>query len=162
MKQIQAIREQALPLLAEISREIAEPLYRGLGNIAYADYQRTGLLLPYSGCLSVGKAVCFSALPEVALSFCQSGIVIVTSRQLLDPWRRAVDTDVPGYDEPFRKKLDATLGKGNYNGYQLWEAVCEQDTIVENTTFARRKPVTPQELIAEIVLRENQQLREVA
>lgn len=162
MKQIQISPEQALPLLAEIGREIAEPLYRGLGNKAYGDYRRTGMLLPYDGCLSVGRAVCFSALPEQALSFCQSGLLIVTSRQLLDPQRRAIDTAMPGYDEPFIQKLDAALGQGKYDGYTLWDAICQQDTIL-GATFARRRPVTHQELIAEILLREDeQQMREVA
>ena len=131
-------------------------LFRGLGLQAYQDYLLTGMLLPYEGSLSTGKAVCFSNRLETALSFAASGVLVVTTRQLLDSERKAIDTRVSGYDEPFYRRLQLSRHNPS-DGYTVWEEIQKYDTILREAdgsiTYARREPVRKSEIVTVLLIK---------
>ena len=134
----------------------SEFLFRGLSTKAHEDYLTTGMLLPYEGSLSIGKAVCFSNRLETALSFAASGVLIVTIRQLLDPERKAIDTRVSGYDEPFYRRLQLSRHNPS-DGYTVWEEIQKYDTILREAdgsiTYARREPVRKSEIVTVLLIK---------
>lgn len=159
MKKIACKQEDLAEMIKNLVLNVREPLYRGLGHLATQDYQREGLLLCYDGELAVGSGVFFTNRWEEAFYFAKSGLMVVSSRDLLDSRGEVIDERVNGYDLVAKNKLDLELGVGNYNGYRLWAEIQKKDTITRSSlngdtyTYTKRKPVTKEELIAEIMFK---------
>lgn len=154
---IEATREDVPKVLQWLVSDLEEPLYRGLGEQAEEEYKQTKRLAPKNGSLSVGKGVFFTNNAGYAVNFAKNTL-LVTSKRILDPEDRAVDTRKRGYDAQFRIMLNNELGIGNYDGYVLWDEICKHDTIIreggadDEYIFTRRRPVQEEEIIAEVRL----------
>lgn len=156
MIHIQCTREELATKLGGLVTQKNELLYRGLGEKAERDYRQKGYLLPYEGCLAVGKGVFFTNDLGTALTYAETGIIIVTAREQLDPSTQVVDTRLAGHDLKARERLEARIGCGKYDGYALWDEVLKEDTITsdyphpDKYIYTRRRAVQPEEIIAEV------------
>jgi len=153
-------------VLAELSPRInGKPVYRALDDISCTAYRNSGLLIPRDGEAYVaGKGVFFFFDPHPVCNYLTPRpIVVVSSFEKLSQGRKTIDTRVSGFDLEAAAILDREKGHGNYNGYELWLKVMEDDTITaslaENSRFpdglpiyTRRTPVRMDELDFEIVL----------
>jgi hypothetical protein len=150
MKRVRANKQQLRETLANLTMGIQEPLYRGLGSEAQIEYEKTGELTPKSG-------VFFTNDAGFAQNFAKQ-IILLTTKEGLDPKNSAVDTRKEGYEGPFKKRLDQEHGKNNYDCWTLWSEVQKHDTITyeggpeTRYVFTKRTPVTKDKILAEISL----------
>lgn len=134
-----------------------ELLFRGLSRKAQEDYKNTKILKPQHGSLSVGTGVFFSNRLETALSFSE-GTLIITTRELLDPTNKALDTRIKGYDQKAIQKLTKLKGEGNFTGYDIWEEIQQNDTITyeggpqNSYVYTARKPIKENQILTELSL----------
>jgi len=160
MEILHCTKEELPTAVQKIAGRLDEPLYRGLGEMAERDYRKEGVLKPYEGSMSVGKGIFFSNNPKVAADYTRK-TVIVTSREILDPARKAIDTRKKGYEDEARRRLNQLLGEGKYTDWQLWEEIQKEDTItsqgeaeeeIKAYVYTRRRQVIQEEIVAEIIL----------
>ena len=149
MINISVKRDEIKKSIVEIVKNIKEPLYRGLGEIAEKDYLKRGKLILYEGNMSVGRGVFFSNDIGYALKFAKN-YLLITSREIIDPENKVIDTRIKGYDEKIREKL------GEISGWGLWQEIQKYDTItVESNSgyvYTCREEMDSDKLIYEIKL----------
>ncbi|MBW3015794.1 hypothetical protein KY330_05195 [Candidatus Woesearchaeota archaeon] len=152
METVKAQKENLKKIVEELVKGLKEPLYRGLGSQAESDYRKEGRLKPYSGSISVGKGVFLTNNLDMALSFMDKTLV-VTTREKLDPEKKAVDTRKPGYDKKAREKLGEKA-----SGLEVWEEIQKEDTITfeggpaDSYVYTARKPLTKDQLLLEVAV----------
>ena len=87
---------------------------------------------------------------------------------MLDPEGRAIDTRVAGYDAEAKRTLDQRYGAGQYTGWQLWDEIQKQDTIVHANTaqnsyiYTSRLTIRHEELISQISIGGERRVKNVA
>lgn len=129
-----------------------EPWFRAISSTTIDDYVNSGLMIPQSGDFwRVGEPGVFFTNSYVAvISHADSRkIIVATTRKLLDPEGRVVDTRVRGYDIPFKERFP------DIHPYDFWREVTKNDTITtdgNSCTFSKRSTVTKKDLVAELII----------
>lgn len=140
---IPTTRANVLKVLAELAPRIdGTPVYRALSHKSFAAYRSHGMLVPTNGdALLVGDGVFFYFDPVTVSYLCLTEpCAVVASFERLSRGRKTIDTRVKGYDLEALEILDREKGSGNYNGFDLWLKVLENDTITASLVGSPRHP----------------------